>query len=353
MTKDQTPPAEAINKLLLIRTDRIGDVILTTPAASRLRDVFPNAHITFMVRDYTAELLALHHDIDEVIRYQPQDGHRGLAGHIRLARQLRADRFDAAILFYPRPLLAAALRLSGIPRRIGTGYKFYSLLFNRRIYEHRMRGGKHELDCNLTLLDALVPHEEWQPRFAFSIPPILDEWRRRFLASHDIRGKYAVIHAGNGGSAPNLTVAQYRALARQLLAQSDLQLLFTGIPPEAARIGEITAGSDGARVIKVVGELDMVQLTAVIAAAALFAGSSTGPLHIARAFDVPLMGFYCPARACAPARWGPYRQQEWTLTSAVTPCERCNSEKCPHGNCLSHLTDETLQAFVARRLAAL
>lgn len=342
-----------IERILLIRTDRIGDVVLTTPMATILRDQFPGIHITFMARPYTRPLLQQHRDIDDVLLYEPEGRHHGVKGHLQLAADLRARRFDAAILFYSRPSLAAVLKMANIPLRIGVGYRWYSFLLNRRIYEHRKHGRKHELEHNLTLLKALVPEIPESIRFEFETSPSQKEWRQGVLREMNIPNGYLILHPGSGGSAPNLSIEQYRRVARYLSEHSTASIVVTGLPQESALVQSITDGFDPSKVINAAGRFDMEQLMTMIAGAVLFLSSSTGPLHIANAFNVPVAGFYCPADPCSPRRWGPYYQLEWVLVPPVTPCNHCQPEKCPNGNCLEKIADTQLMDFLERRLNSL
>ncbi|RMI03333.1 MAG: glycosyltransferase family 9 protein, partial [Calditrichaeota bacterium] len=342
-----------MHRILLIRTDRIGDVVLTTPAATALKERYPEAHIAFLSRAYTAPLLRYHRDIDRVLIYDPEGRHRGMGGIRRLAGELRSQNFDAAVLFYPRPALAAALWLAGIPLRIGMGYRWYAFLLNRRIYEHRKHGQKHELEYNLSLLSPLLPRLPREVRFAFRLPDGFRERRSAILASAGTPQPYVIVHPGNGGSAPNLSVEQYRLLCRFLLDHTPYTVLLTGAAGEAQLVGDIAGEFSTSRLMNLAGKLDMEDLLAVIAGAKLFISSSTGPLHIAGALGIPVIGFYCPATPCSPRRWGPYHQPEWVLTPEVHPCKRCRIERCPNGNCLEKIPGDTLQRFVQRRLEGL
>ena len=131
------PSSDSRKRFLLIRTDRVGDTILTFPAVTALRDHYPEAFISFLAQPYTVPLFEQYTGIDLLLSYEPEGRHRGWKGVLKLSHQLRELNFDAAILFYPRPELAFALLKAKIPLRIGTGYRWYSFLLNKRIYEHR------------------------------------------------------------------------------------------------------------------------------------------------------------------------------------------------------------------------
>ncbi|MBN2366328.1 MAG: lipopolysaccharide heptosyltransferase II, partial [Calditrichaeota bacterium] len=112
------------NHILLVRTDRIGDVILTTPSISLLRENYPSARISFLTRNYTKPLLEHHRDLDNIIVYDPEQRHKGIRGLFKLAQDLKNQDIDLAILFHPLPALALALFMASIPHRAGTGYRW-------------------------------------------------------------------------------------------------------------------------------------------------------------------------------------------------------------------------------------
>src|SRR5258708_9363080 len=113
---------ESVGKCLIVRTDRLGDVLLTTPVSSALRDAFPSAEISWLVRPYAAPLLENNPDIDHILV-----DHGGSLGD--LISLLKKERFDVAIVAYPRWRINWALWRAGVPIRIGPANKWYSLLF--------------------------------------------------------------------------------------------------------------------------------------------------------------------------------------------------------------------------------
>src|SRR5438045_3750728 len=122
------------DRILIARTDRLGDVLLTTPVASALRARFPGVHITWLVRDYTAPLLKHNPDVDDILIDH---------GTTReLTKQLQQGRFDAAIIAFPRWRVVWAAWRARIPRRVGPASKLYSALLTDRVWQHRSEGAK-------------------------------------------------------------------------------------------------------------------------------------------------------------------------------------------------------------------
>ncbi len=346
---------ETVRRILLVRTDRIGDVVLTTPAASILKDQFPDCHITFLTREYTAPLLRHYPAIDEILIYQPAGKHRGWHGHLRLSAELRQRQFEAAVLFYPTASLAASMFWAGIPRRVGIRYRWYSPIFlNYPHSEHRKFGGKHELEFNLSLLRHLPGFQmPAQFEFQFRLQKELTDWVEREVNLKGLSGGFACIHPGNGGSAPNLSAQQYRRILQFLLENTSWKILLSGADSERALIDEIATMENSSRIFNTAGEYTLEQLMGVISRARLLVASSTGAIHIANAFRTPILSFFCPATPTHPDRWGPYHQREWAIMPEVTPCKRGIPQRCPYHNCLSTLRNDFIESLLVRRINTL
>ena len=117
------------SRILLVRTDRIGDTLLTLPAVTALRQTFPDAFIAFLCQPYTEPMVRRINGLDQVLTYENEGKHQGFQGLELLSKELRSYQFDFSVVFFPRASLIWALWRSGIPRRIGTGFRWYSFLF--------------------------------------------------------------------------------------------------------------------------------------------------------------------------------------------------------------------------------
>ena len=342
-------PANSFKRFLLIRTDRIGDTVLTLPAVTALRSQYQDAFIAFLTQPYTAPLIEQYVGIDISLNYEPQGRHKGWQGLSKLSHELRELKFDAALLFYPSAKLAFAIAKSGIPVRIGTGFRWYSFLLTERIFEHRKDCQKHEAEYNLSLLDSLISDKNIHPQYEFKewIPGSWWEDFSTLLNSKD----YVIVHPGYGASAPNLNNEQYKLIIRLLLEKTDWTVLLTGIAREEHLVHEIAVDFPQERVKSVVGRFSLAEFFSVIRKASLLISSSTGPLHMANASNTPVLGFFCPAKPHTPDRWGPYNQKQWAVTPELDWPVVCKLKYCPHGGCLQQLSDlEITEALCTQRL---
>ncbi|MFQ5630425.1 MAG: glycosyltransferase family 9 protein, partial [bacterium] len=189
-------------KILILRTDRLGDVLLSTPVAGALKKHFPRSQLTFLVRQYTQPIAESCVHIDETMNIETFFNSYRKTRVIKLTRFFREQKFDIAIHLFPRPELALATFLARIPIRVGTGYRFYSLLFNKRQYEHRKNASFHEAEYNLRLLRQLGIYEN-AVSFEIELEQTAKEKVNRILTSAGIsrRQPIVVLHPGSGGSA--------------------------------------------------------------------------------------------------------------------------------------------------------
>jgi ADP-heptose:LPS heptosyltransferase len=329
-------------RFLIVRTDRIGDVILTLPMARVLKRRFPDAHVAMLIQSYTAGLVGADPDIDQVIPLDtPSPSLPGLVA------ELKRSRFDVVFHTHPMPRLALATALARIPVRVGTGYRFYSMLFNRRVYEHRKDAARHELEYNLNLLGAVGIDGPWgdvRPRL--EVDAVQDAKARAALAAAGLPpdAKFVILHPGSGGSARDWSPERFGALAT-LLAGSGLHVVVTGGSGEGALVARVLSHCPPA-VKPLVGALDILGYAALAKLASLFIANSTGPIHVAAAVGTPVIGLYPQMRPLSAARWGPYTDRKVIFTPRGVPeeCSRCPGrpgEPCP---CMDSIGPEEVHA---------
>ncbi len=343
----QTFSSNSKNRFLLIRTDRIGDTILTLPSVSALRENYPNAFIAFLSQPYTKPIIEQYSGIDLSITYDPVGKHKGWNGILKLCQELKEYNFHAAILFYPKVELAFALYRAKIPVRIGTGFRWYSVFLTKHIFEHRKDCKKHESEYNLRLLEPLTSVRDNVPKYNFKRWE-KTSWWKNFHAELKFKN-YVIVHSGSGKSAPNLTKEQYKLIIKLLIEKTDWTILLTGVSEEKKFVQDLAMNFSEERVREVVERFSLEDFFSVIRKASLLISSSTGPLHMANAAKIPVLGFFCHAKPHTPTRWGPYDQKEWAITPNLNWPDVCNSNNCPHGGCLNKLSDLEISEILCEK----
>jgi heptosyltransferase-2 len=318
-------------KFLIIRTDRIGDVILSLPVAQTIKEHVPDAEIHMMIREPIAELISEQPFIDQIITYNNQ-------GMRKVARSLRNERFDIAILLHPTFPLSLELFLARIPQRIGTGFRWYSFLLNRRIYEHRHTSERHEIMYNLGLLKPLgIELSRKEPYLAISEPQ--KQHAAFMLKTRGIDPEnFVLIHPGSGGSTLAWPEQSYATLVSLLANRTDYALVLSGSIDEQ-EVTERIHRKVRERLVNMTGETTLKELAGIISLARLFIGNSTGPMHIASATKTPTVAFFPPSRANRKIRWAPL-SPSLVFEPPVPYCHRCIRERCEHYNCMTLIDPE-------------
>ncbi len=329
-------------RILIVRTDRIGDVILTLPMAQVLRRRFPDATIGMLVQKYTAEVVEGNTAVDHIFHYD--DGMRPYP-FLRMVSRLRAARYDIVFHTHPRFRVALMTWIAGIRNRVGTGYRWYSFLFNIRHFEHRKDARRHELEYNLNLLSEIdCPAGEAERIPRLELDPAAVEEVDRMLQSIGISEDepLAIVHPGSGGSARDWPPAHFGLLAAMLAEHERLRVIVTGTDRERELV-ETVASIAGERVTTLSGTLSLKQLAALAKRASLFVANSTGPLHIAATVGTPVVGLYPQITALSAARWGPYTSRKSILSPKDKPadCRKCLGGTMPC-ECMSSISVEAV-----------
>lgn len=291
-----------MSRILLCRTDALGDLLLTLPVARSLKESNPQHELSMLSARYAAPLLDNEPYLKEVLTLSGRTP-AGIPEFRKLVGDLEERNFDAVIHLYPRPSLALATQLAGIPQRIGTAFRWYSPLFNKRVKLHRRQSGKHELDLNYELAEAF---QSELPRFEPELTVDESQLNRARLLLREIglsERLFVIVHPLSAGSAPNWSLARYVELV-EVLQAAGVPVVLTGSAAEAERISSVVR-AEWRGVHNLAGRTDLPTLVAMIKLARAVICGSTGPIHIATALRTLAVGIYPPQQEISPVRWGP------------------------------------------------
>ena len=335
-----------IQKILIVRTDRIGDVVLSLPMVVALRSAESSASISLLVRSYTKELVEDQPGLAEILLYDVSMERKPFG---EMLAEIRRRKFDVVIVTYPTFRLALLMFLAGIPVRIGTGYRWYSLFFNRRIYEHRKTAEKHEAEYNVSLLRPLGIEPEGHPRPALDVTEAAAAEARELLGKVGIRPgePFVILHPGSGGSAKDWSPENFGALAEKV---SDVApVLVTGSAAEQQLVATVVEQSNG-KAVALPAVSSLKTLAAILKKAAVFVANSTGPLHMAAAVGTPVVAFYPPIVQCSSRRWGPLADRKVVFEPSAGECPRCHGGPCQGSDCMDLISVEEVFHAVAGTL---
>jgi len=327
-----------LSRILIVRTDRIGDVLLSTPVVEALRLKYPGAHIAMLVSGQTKEILEGNPFLNEVL---VDEGDKAS----RLAQRLKAKKYDAAVLLHPTPRLAWALSRAKIPIRVGTGYRGYSFLFSKRVYEHRKTAERHELEYNLSLAGALgATIKDPEPKIFLSSED--RAWAKERLAKAEVKEgeKLVGIHPGSGGTARDWKPERFGELGERIQKEIGARAVVTGVEAERD-LANIVASRMSRTPVMIIGETNLKRLTAVLEQEMAFVSNSTGPMHLAAAVGTKVVTIFPPIRTCSPRRWGPWGKGHKVILPIVPECRKCVGTKCRYCDCMDMITvDEVFKA---------
>ena len=287
-------------KVTVVRTDRLGDMVLTLPLCDRIKKRFPQAELTLIARKYVEPLLL---ESPALTNYLFIDDYKKGIRDI-----FKQNKFDAA--FFPRPRFEEAFEgfRSKIPLRAGSGYRAYSIFFNNRVYMHRKKSSMHEAEHNLYLLSSITK-EKYKPVL---VKPAVQEQSmykvKEILNSDGLNSSddFVIIHPGSGGSAYDWSAENFGKLANIITQKTDYKIVLTGIEPEKKQCKIVQDNCKNA--INICSKLSLSELIALISFAKLLVANSTGVLHIAAALDIPVAGLYPNTLHISQKRWGPYTE---------------------------------------------
>ncbi len=321
-----------MQNILVVRTDRIGDVILTLPMVEALKSNFPNARVTMLISSYTSALVE---GIADTLLYS-RDGKP--KSFFEMLREIRNAHFAVVLIASPRLRISLLLWLAGIPVRVGTGYRWYSFLFNKKIYEHRKTAEKHEAEYNLALLKGLGRTVSSKLKAKIIISQKEKKTASDILQSLGIldTDRLVLLHPGSGNSARDWKPERFAQLAVEL-TKLGYRVVITGGKTEEALVHRVAHEAENG-VEPFISTLNLKEFAAFIQTAKLFVANSTGPLHMAAAVGTPVIGFYPPVRVMSPKRWGPLTDKKAIFIPDPVRCPRCNGGECQGNDCMDQIS---------------
>lgn len=315
-------------RILLIRPDHLGDVLLTIPAVNALRTARPHAEIHMLVGPWSADVMANQDAVDMVLTLPfpgfNRGGKPGIAVPYRLAlraaNQLRHIGYSSAVILRPDHWWGAMVAsFAGIPQRIGYELPDVAPFLTHKIpWEHQ-----HAVHQNARLM------EQWtgqlnpeRLRYEF---PLHDDDRGYidgYLSEWGIAPDQRIfcIHPGSGTWAKRWEPQYWADVADTLADQLDAQVVFTGGDHELSLVQTIT-GHMRHTACLMVGDTEIGQLAALYARARVVLGPDSGPMHLAAAVHTPTVTLFGPADPVEFAPWGE-RSRHLVLTSEIG-CRPC------------------------------
>lgn len=337
-------------KILLIRLDRIGDLVLSFPAIAAVRRRHPEARLTLMVRPPLRALAEQNADVDEVIVYDYARGgrHSGIRGNLRFIREIAKHRFDAAFLLNPSVRSTLVPWAAGIPYRIGLRTRLAPFL-TTSVPDRRHEGRKHEAEYTLDIVRAFGVRAESAPPPRLFVSATSRLAVEKNLAAEGLAPgePIAAIHPGASCPSKRWPVESFEALGRRILEETGLRIVLIGGKEEKA-LGAQLASALGPRALDFTGGVPLAELGALLERCRILVSNDSGPVHIAAAVGTPVLSIFGRNRAgLSQTRWKPLGAAHASMQKDVG-CAVCLAHLCPIGfECLRALSPEEVWAQFA------
>ena len=338
----------APGRILVIRLDRLGDVVLSTPVFDELRRKFPHAVITAMVRPPCHDAVAGHPAVDEVIVYDKEGKHHGAWATVKFARRLRQHEFDTALVLHPSNRSHWIPWLARIPVRIGYDRK-NGWLLTHRLPHRKQEGLRHEAEYTLELLQPLGI-EPRAPRPVIAVTPKADERIAALLAEGGIAAseRLVAIHPSASCVSKRWMPERFAQVADRLASDRGVRVCLIAGASESA-LASAVASAMRQPVVNFAGRLSVSELAALLRRCRLLVSNDSGPVHVAAAVGTPVVDIFGRnQRGLSPERWGPLGEGHVVLHKEVG-CVTCLAHNCDIDFlCLTTLSaDEVYNAAVS------
>ena len=333
-------------RILVIRLDRLGDVVLSTPVLHALRQHVPHAFIAMMVRPACRQLLEGHPHLNEIIVYEKEDRHHSAWATIQFARQLKRYDFDTAIVLHPSRRSHWIPWLAQIPTRIGYDRKGGWLL-THRLPHRKQEGGRHEAAYTLELLSPLGIPVTANPRPVVCVSPRAIQRVNEMLCEASVQSAdtLVAIHPSASCISKRWMPQRFAEVADRLITEQRVRVCLIAGPEDTLYAHQVM---DAMRqpAMNLAGRLSVGELAALLQRCRLLISNDSGPVHIAAAVGTPVVDIFGRnQRGLSPARWGPLGEGHVVLHKEVG-CVTCLAHNCDiEFLCLTSLgTEEVYRA---------
>jgi heptosyltransferase-2 len=322
---------DRIRRIVIRGPNWIGDAVMSEPAISAVRRLFPLAEVTLLAKQPIADLFAHHPGVHHTLVYDDRGRHAGLSGKWALARVLRRHRFDLAILLQNAFEAAVLAFLGGIPRRYGYATDGRALLLTDPVMAPPRSRHRHQVDY---YWDLMMPFgaEGRPPAPALLVTREEDLAIAARLAEAGIAASDFLIGLNPGstyGGAKRWIPERYAEAANRLSERYGSSGRHVAVAILGARGEEDLARSIAARIrtntVVCSGQTTVRELMVLTKRCQLFLTNDTGPMHIAAAFEVPTVAVFGPTDSRATAPFG----GRFSLVRKDVACAPCLLRECP------------------------
>jgi lipopolysaccharide heptosyltransferase II len=313
-------------RILICRTDRIGDVILSTPVITALRNAYPSAYIAMMVRPYTKDIVQGNPDLDEVIIYDKDPLEKSVFRFLKFANRIRKKKFDLALILHPANMIHLLALSAAIPVRVGYDRKA-GFLLTQRVPHLKHLGQKHEMEYTLDMV-RVIGIEPRDKALFVSVSPDSEKWVEELFREKGLtyQNKILALHPGSSCKSKMWPAERFAQAARELSRVKGFKVLILGSPQEKELAADVNKLLDG-QAIDLSGTT-ISQDISILKRCALLITTDCGTMHMASALGVPQVVIFGRNQpGLSVSRWGPTGKNSRVLHKKVG-CSECLAHDC-------------------------
>ena len=332
-----------IKNLIISRTDSLGDVMLTLPAAGLMKKIYPGVKIYFIGRSYTQPLIQASEFIDEFVNWDEVSSYPQQQ-QVEFIKSLNAD---AIVHVFPDFQIAKIAFRSKIPIRIGTSHRPYHWLYcNKRLPIGRKNSTLHESQLNLKLFTPLGAKDVYG---LDEIPALYGLKRIKALGNNyksllDTQRFNLILHPKSKGSAREWGLDNFGKLIN-MLPKDKFKIFISGTNEDRKFLLPLLKEFKN-DLVDITGQMSLSEFIGFINEADGLVAASTGPLHIAAALGKIAIGLYSPMRPIHAGRWAPIGARSNYLV-IDKQCNKCkNTLDC---ECIRMITPKSVAELLINR----
>jgi heptosyltransferase-2 len=344
-------------RILVRGTNWLGDAVMTTPALMRLRERFPEGHITLLTPEKLRDLWLAHSAVNEIISIAPDES------VFSVGQKLRAGNFDLALVLPNSPRSALEVWLAGIPQRIGYA-RFWRNWFLTQTVSARAETVKmqkrsvgeirqlvaadvsrrtdrndraftsaataHQIHEYLHLVAALGANPEPLPPQLVVTPGEVEAMRKKFGLNEIERPLFGLNPGAEYGPAKRWPVEKFIAAAREIQNRTNCVWLIFGGKADLSLTGQIESAirHPPSAILNLAGKTSLRELMALLKICRVLLTNDSGPMHVAAALGIPVV---VPFGSTSPELTGPGLpgDPQHRLLKSDALCSPCFLRECP------------------------
>ncbi|MCX5687882.1 MAG: glycosyltransferase family 9 protein [Candidatus Omnitrophica bacterium] len=317
-----------MKRILITRTDRIGDVILSLPAIKAVRKAFPNDYIAIMVQPRIEDILKGNPDIDEVIVYDKNKKHKGILKNLSFIKWLRAKKFNMVLNLHSTKRMNLLCFLAGISVRIGYARGKADFLLTDKIKYIKKLGEKHEAEYSLDILRYLGISPEFSNPFIY----VQSEDEKKV---DDILGdlginngeKFVILHPGASCKSKMWPFENFAKIGDMIIENLKIKAMIN-LAPDQAKLGEKVRAMMKNKPVFFYEPTTLGELAALFKKASLVISNDSGPAHVAAGIGTPVISIFGRnQKGLSPVRWKPLGDKSVAIHKDVG-CVECLAHDC-------------------------